>query len=160
MCEEHVASGFLSVLCGKEQRMSYKMAIATSDGVQIDRNFRDAQEFLIVNVQDDGTYEFGAVRKFEPEAESDETYPEHPGCGSGRGCGGENSPKLKLVEDCRCMICTRIGFKIHKQMEKKAINTFEQEGEIGEILAKIIEYYDRVDNHKSLRDFAKNQHEL
>lgn len=150
--------------------MSYKIAVASTDGVVVDRSFRDAEEFRIIEVDDDGNYEFGETRKFVKEEEQEEKAfsqegncgsrsgcGENTGCGNRTGCGGENSPKLLLIEDCRSLLCTQIGFKIHKQLEKRAISAFEIDCRIDDALKKIINYYDKVDKHQSLRGIAKGQ---
>lgn len=146
--------------------MSYKIAIASTDGISVDRSFRNAKEFLIIEVDDDGRYEVAEIRQSADEQISEEETQFSPslqqdcggaGCGRRNGCGGSGSPKFLLVEDCRCLLCTQIGFKIQKQLERKAIGAFEVGCRIDEALEKIINYYDRVDRHQSLRGIAKEQ---
>ncbi len=145
--------------------MSYKIAIASTDGAVIDESFRNAEKFRIIEVNDDGTYKLVEVREFRNEGESEEAAKDcggSAGCGKGTGCGTgmgctEASPKLLLVADCRCLICTQIGVKAFKQLEKKAISAFEIDCSIDEAMGKIINYYHKVDNHQSLRGLAKGQ---
>jgi predicted Fe-Mo cluster-binding NifX family protein len=154
--------------------VAYRIAIASSDGVHIDRRFRDADQFRIVEVDDAGNYEVIELRSCPQDdvkqvlwtEENPERTPEgaENGCGVGchrdgriPDCGGENSPKVQLVSDCRCLLCTQIGFRILKQLSKKAISPFEIEGSIEDALEKIIKYYDRLDRHQPLRGFAQHQ---
>ena len=148
--------------------MSYKIAVASTDQVVINRSFRDAEDFLIFEVDDKGEYKVGEIRKFNDGIEKDKkevqtncgskvSCGENSGYGSRTGCGGDNSPKLLLIEDCRCLVCTKIGFKIHKQLTRKAISAFEIECKIDDALKKIISYYDKVDRHENLRGTAVGQ---
>ena len=77
------------------------------------------------------------------------------GCGgnSGGGCGGAGgaSKKVELIADCRSLVCQKIGFQAQKQLEKKAIAGFDVDCSVDEALAKIAAYFDKIDNHISLR---------
>jgi hypothetical protein len=44
---------------------------------------------------------------------------------------------------------------VRKQLEKKAVSAFDIEYPVNEALEKIAFYFDRLDNHKSLRGTAK-----
>lgn len=148
--------------------MSYKIAIASSDEKKIDLSFGAAKEFLIYEVRDDNTYTLSGRRKWTDAPDHDnagcspqEGCSPRSGCGTGgcspqSGCGGAGSPiaKLTLVDDCRCVICKKIGFQVRKQLEKKAITAFDIEIEIDDALKKIVSYFDKIDNHRSLRGIA------
>ena len=156
--------------------MSYKIAVASSDGIQIDETFGSAKRFLIYEVED------GAYRRLEERAADEDktdrrgTQQEssfqnacnaksacsaesachaESGCGNGTGggCGGagEASAKVELVSDCRCVVCKKIGFHIQKQLERKAISAFDVTCPVEEALEKISHYFTRMDNHESLR---------
>ncbi|MCM1228176.1 MAG: hypothetical protein NC320_12300 [Clostridium sp.] len=72
-------------------------------------------------------------------------------CGSGCGGNGEASAKVELVADCRAVVCKKIGFNIQKQLERKAISSFDVNCSVKEALDKISAYYSRIDRHESLR---------
>ncbi len=98
--------------------MPYKIAVATSDGVNIDRTFGSAECFTIYEVNDDH-FTFAEKRAFPEWQEiSPETCKNdcHSGCGNGCGNGGQHSGKVDLISDCRCVVCTKIGFPIRKQL--------------------------------------------
>ncbi len=146
--------------------MSYKIAVASKDGITINQSFRDAGEFLIIHVNENGDYDIDEIRKAEEEKENpkrtgtwrnrEETSGScDRGCGDGTGCRGPDSPKLTLIADCRCVVCTRAGFKILKYLEKKAITVFEVDCQIKEAVEKIISYFEKVDTHQSLGGIAK-----
>jgi len=47
-------------------KMSYKIAIASSDGKFVNQHFGRAQQFLIVELKDDGSYEYLETRQNKP----------------------------------------------------------------------------------------------
>lgn len=133
--------------------MSYKIAVASSDRVNIDGNFGAAHEFLVYEVAESGKYVFLEIRKAPEEVKEPSAC--RAGC-AGSGCGGlkGNHPNVDAIADCRCVICKKIGFHIQKQLEKKAISTFDVEGEIEDALQKITLYFHRVDHHQTLRGIS------
>lgn len=141
--------------------MSYKIAVASSDGKQIDRTFGQAESFFIYEVTED---KYSKIEKrntiYSPngnghgECGNAKTGCQNggqAGCGSGTGCGGEVSKKVELISDCRCIVCQKIGFHIQKQLERKAISAFDVTCTVEEALSKIASYFSHIDNHKSLR---------
>ena len=146
--------------------MSYKIAVASSDGVNIDETFGSAKEYIIYEVED-STYRklenrAAAVNEAESisDAEGDKCSPSGS-CGNGGGfsggngggCGGavEVSAKVELISDCRCIVCKKIGFHAQKQLERKAISSFDVSCSVKEALSKISNYFSSIDNHRSLR---------
>ena len=149
--------------------MSYKIAVASTDGIRIDTSFQQAEQFVIYRISEDRSYAVDEIRTFHV---ANETAPEEQKecpsasacgdgrkCGSGTGCGGEDSPKLKLIEDCRSLICVKTGFGIQKKLERKAITAFEIECDIEKALKKIVDYYYKVDHHQSLRGIARQNNQ-
>jgi predicted Fe-Mo cluster-binding NifX family protein len=153
--------------------MSYKIAVASSDGKQIDETFGSAKRLIIYEVTE-GIYRRLEERVFcEEETDHKDVSIVNGchspsdckkegscgatggGCGSttGGGCGGagEASAKVELVSDCRCVVCKKIGFHIQKQLERKAISAFDVTCPVEEALEKISHYFTRMDNHESLR---------
>lgn len=152
--------------------MSYKIAVASSDGVYIDLHFGGVEEFIIVDVKNDGRYTIAETRNVPHKRElrtNSEGCNQKNGCGDGcnthnesvdfgssHNCGGGNpngelEEKVKLLQDCRCILCKKIGPSAEKLLSKKAITVFEIEVKVEIALAKIIDYYWKVDQHISLR---------
>lgn len=130
--------------------MPYKIAISSSDGKNIDKTFGAADSFLIFEA--DGTnYVKAEERKVQPaQGVSPEQCESGCGNGCGSGCGGgesTRSEKVELIKDCRCVVCTRIGFPIRKQLERLAISVFDVDCSADDALRKIVSYYDRIDKH-------------
>ena len=142
--------------------MSYKIAVASSDGLQIDETFGAAPGFTVYEVTG-GEYKKLEERVFDREGieEASSSGGCNPsggcgsesGCGNGSGCGGggEASAKVELISDCRCVVCKKIGFHIQKQLERKAISAFDVSCSVEEALSRISHYFSRMDNHESLR---------
>ena len=60
--------------------MSFKIAVATSDGINIDTDYSKATKFLILNVDDEGNYHSeGYLHNYSLSID---------GCGSCVGCHG------------------------------------------------------------------------
>ena len=138
--------------------MSYKIAVATSDEINVDETFGQAKRFIIYEAEG-REYKKLEERIVEDDNQTPVCSPEAAGCGSGNGCGsgsgcaggGANHAKLSLVLDCRALVCKKIGFSVQKQLEKKAISSFDVTCTVEEALDKITFYYNRIDNHQSLR---------
>lgn len=137
--------------------MSYKIAVASSDGKNIDETFGSAKSFIIYEVTD-SVYRQSEERVFQYETTEILTNNcSSTGCGNsnscGSGCGGQSNASLKveIISDCRAVVCKKIGFHIQKQLERKAISSFDVSCSIEEALNKLINYYSRIDRHESLR---------
>ena len=142
--------------------MSIKVAIASSDGLNINLHFGQAKSFLIYELKGS---EFELTKKRElPASENESTSPEAPspqdfssgcggagfgcggGCGgSGGGCGGGASgplaPAVELLLDCRSVVAAQIGQGMRRQFERNAISVFDIELPIEEALNKLAAYY-------------------
>lgn len=140
--------------------MTYHIAVGSSDGKNVDLKFGEVRKFLIFTVEN-GKYSFSGIRPVKedaPEVSSDCNTcatGNGMGCGmgDGHGCKGPDglSARVATVADCRCVVVSRAGFQVQKQLEKKAISIFDIECPVTDALEKITYYYDRVDNHISLR---------
>ena len=137
--------------------MSIKVAIASSDGLNIDLHFGQAKSFLIYELKD-SKFELTEKREL-PAGENESTSPDGQepqdfgggcggggfGCGSGGGCGGGATgplaPAVELLLDCRAVVAAQIGQGMRRQFERKAISVFDIELTIEEALNKLAAYY-------------------
>ncbi|MBR3644940.1 MAG: hypothetical protein IKN54_00845 [Lachnospiraceae bacterium] len=152
--------------------MAYKIAVGSSDGQNVDLKFGEVDSFLIYEISDKiELVEKRVVPEKNDSVQISNTNNEKSlntnnerscstgncnssGCsGNGGGCGGSEGvlAKVSLIDDCRCVVCKKIGFQAQKQFEKKAISVFDVEVPIEEALEKITYYYNKIDNHKTLR---------
>lgn len=122
--------------------MAYKIAVASSDGVNIDLSFGAAKEFRIYEVEHK-KYALAEIRKC-PEQAAQQSTPHKSGCHGQGSCGCTSvaaDPKVQLIADCRCILCGKIGGNAKKQLEKKAIAVFDIELELQTALDKVTAYY-------------------
>ena len=161
--------------------MSYLIAVATSDAKVVDLGFGAAKGFHIYEVEGtsykEKEYREFAEEEISSDVQSgcggqtsecgDTSNCGRPsgGCGDGSqggcggsgdghgGCGGSEGAlkKVELIADCRSLVCKKIGFQAQKQLEKKAIAGFDVDCSVDEALTKIATYFDKIDNHVSLR---------
>lgn len=129
--------------------MAYRIAVATSDEVNVDLSFQSALKFRIYEVGDNGSYTFLENRSL---AECFSCAGDQGRCD---GCySGSKSPKVLLVQDCRCVVCSGLTLHEQKKLEKNSTDGFDIGCAIDKALKKIIEYYARTDHHISLRGLA------
>ncbi len=144
--------------------MEYKIAVATSDDVHVDLHFGTAGVFTIIEVKDDGSYSLIDKRIVSQEHEEQVNESDcnkktscESDCGKNAvGCGSGHSSndidtKVNIISDCRCLLCKNIGPGASRQLERKAITSFQIELSVEKAVAKIINYYFKIDNHLSLK---------
>ena len=140
--------------------MAYKIAVGSSDGINVNLKFGEVTKFLIYEVSNEiRLVEERIVRNDTEIQKINENSCNISGCskedcgGNGSGCNGSSDviSKVALISDCRCVVCKKIGFQAQKQFEKKAISVFDVECEINEALEKIAFYYGKMDKHESFR---------
>ena len=127
--------------------MGIKVAIASSDGINIDLHFGQAKQFAIYELES-GHFAFLENRDApNSEEASDDTSPRGSGCGGcggGNGCGssgGPASPRVELLLDCRSIVAAQIGQNVRRQFERNAVSVFDIELPIQEALEKLASYY-------------------
>lgn len=138
--------------------MPYKIAIGSSDGVQVDLKFGEVQKFLIYEVDENATLveerivnEEDALRSVDEKNKETKKCGEQNGCGTGCGGTADVISRVSLIDDCRCVVCKKIGFQAQKQFEKKAISVFDVDCSVKEALEKITYYYNKIDKHETFR---------
>ncbi|SES90936.1 NifB/NifX family molybdenum-iron cluster-binding protein [[Clostridium] polysaccharolyticum] len=132
----------------------YRIAIGSSNGEIVDLKFGEVSEFIIYEAEGE-QYRLLERRLVREEALSQNEFC-NSGCGTngcsgnGKRCSGPSDvlKKVALIEDCRCVVCKKIGFQAQKQFEKKAVSVFDVECPVSEALDKITSYYNKVDKHQ------------
>ena len=134
--------------------MGIKVAIATSDGLNIDLHFGQAKSFLLYEFKD-GKFELSEKREVPvddsavvalqgPQIETTFACP-----GGGGGCGGCGggaasgplAPAVELLLDCRAVVAAQIGQGMRRQLERNAISVFDIEIPVEDALKKLAAYY-------------------
>ena len=142
--------------------MAYKIAVATSDGIDIDLKFGEIKQISIYEA-DGNQYRLIEKREIsdmtaqkcgndigEPVKTAEKINCGNGGCGNGGGCSGslEASKRVELISDCRCLVCKKIGFQAQKQLERRAISYFDVTCSVSEALGKITDYYEKIEKRK------------
>jgi len=122
--------------------MSYKIAITSSDEISIDQHFGQTDNFLIYQIEEDGSYQ-----KVENRIIENESYCEGEGrdLGCASGCGGHTkSKKINTILDCRCVLCSQCGIGAERDLGKQNITAFIITLPIDEAITRVIEYYKKL----------------
>lgn len=123
--------------------MSFKIAVATSDGVNIDTEYSKAPKFLIINVDDEGNYHNeGYLHNYSISVN---------GCGSCESCkSGCQSNEAEFLWECSYVLATSFSHRITKLLNRIYIDTLEVRLTIAEAVPKVIAFENRRSN------FGKN----
>ena len=123
--------------------MSFKIAVATSDGINIDTDYSKATKFLILNVDDEGNYQKeGYLHNYSLSID---------GCGSCVGChGGCQANETEFLWECSYVLATSFSHRITKLLNRIYIDTLEVNLPIEEAVPKVIAFENRRSN------FGKN----
>jgi nitrogen fixation protein NifX len=110
--------------------MSFLVAVASSDGEQIDRHFGHSDVFYIVSVGDDGTYAAKGKREVASPCR--------------HGSHDENvlQETAEALADCRYVLAEAIGRGAEAHLKVRGITPLEADGEIQSAVEQVI-IYDR-----------------
>ena len=137
------------------------IAVATSDGENIDTEFGKAQSFDIYRIAagEASHADFLERRVVEgdgaADADASVDAPCSPsagcsggGCGGGNGCAGQASPQLKkridCVSDCVCVLCSHAGPGAQKLLASNAVTLFDIMMPVQRALPKVVAWYTRA----------------
>ena len=131
--------------------MAYKIAVASSDGVNIDLHFGATSIFMIYKVEG-LDYSFIEKRIVENADDISRNNCQN-GCRENNenccntGChSGGGTTSIDVVTDCRAVVAVQTGKNVRKQLETKAISVFDVQIPVKEALSKISSYYYKIDN--------------
>ncbi len=143
-----------------------RIAVATSDGKNIDMEFGKARSFDIYQVTaGEVPQAVFAGRRLVDLADEDRAAepcdtPCRPrsgcsggGCGDDHGCSGSASPQLQqrveAVSDCVCVLCSHAGPGAQKLLAANAITLFDIVMPIERALPKVAAWYTRTTKARS-----------
>lgn len=127
-----------SVNCIRKERMTYKIAIATSDKENIDLHFGKVKALAIFEVnEENGTFkllenrqiDFSSIQKVEKSE-------------SGCCCdSGFVTALVQIVKDCTYFLVAKIGNRPYRLLQENNINCIEAPYAISEAINKVNAYY-------------------
>lgn len=130
--------------------MSFNIAVATTDGENINQHFGTTDQFYIYQVETDGSYQQIAVRNVYIDKESPDCSSCGSGCNSG-GCQPHNYLPVivELIHDCKYILASRVGKSVEKSLKRLDITCFSIELPIDKAIKKIVIYENRLNKFKN-----------
>ncbi|APM37855.1 NifB/NifX family molybdenum-iron cluster-binding protein [Clostridium kluyveri] len=137
--------------------MGYNIAVASTDGVNIDKHFGASNSFFIIKVNDDESYENLGERLVEKNQKNSVNCSSYSSKHSFGNINPKIQRKVEAISDCRCLLCSRYGPSSEKQLGKNNISVFGINMKLDEALKTIIGYYKKSDERKSLKGIKKQK---
>ena len=110
------------------ERVGYRVAIASTDGRNVDQHFGRCECFLIVDVDEDGSFEEIEARYVTPVCMG----------------GYHDQDKLKkgaeALLDCNFVLAAKIGPGAMDELEERGIAAFQIPGPVAASLGKLDKY--------------------
>jgi predicted Fe-Mo cluster-binding NifX family protein len=92
--------------------VSYKIAVASSDGKVVNQHFGHCRSFIIFEVKDSGSWQFSENR-ITAQA-----------CSSGEHDEGSMQSVAKLLSDCTAVVASQIGFGAVQELKTFGIKAY------------------------------------
>ncbi|MDR3349720.1 MAG: hypothetical protein LBO03_09050 [Acidaminococcales bacterium] len=107
-------------------QISWRIAAASSNGLEINRHFGQASSFFIFDLKPGGAYELAEERAFNQFCSD---------------CGHENlSERMDIFADCGALLAAKVGPGARAMLEAAGLLVFEQEGRIDQNLRRLAKY--------------------
>lgn len=107
---------------------SYKIAVASSDGIVVNQHFGHADTFYIYSVTDGIAERTEDVRKVQPV------------CHGGDHNDEQLTENIRLFQDCKYILVSRIGMRAAAQAEQLGVTPMELPGIIEDSIKKLVSF--------------------
>ncbi|MDS1030214.1 NifB/NifX family molybdenum-iron cluster-binding protein [Bacillota bacterium LX-D] len=107
--------------------MSYKIAVASSDGKFINEHFGRSKQFLIFEVAENNEYRFLELRHNTPP------------CNSGEHGEDQMEKTINLLSDCSIVLVSQIGPGAERKLQAKGMRSYSVPDFIEDALTKLIQ---------------------
>lgn len=108
--------------------MSYKIAVASTDGKVVNEHFGRAKQFYILEVYEDGTYKAVELRRLQSV------------CEGGTHDEDAMNRNVEALSDCRYVIVSNIGQGAENVLESKGIIAYVIPDIIEDAVNKLVSY--------------------
>lgn len=108
--------------------MSYKIAVASTDGKVVNQHFGKADQFYIIRVDDQSKYELTELRELPPV------------CQGGDHDDDAMQRNIKALADCEYVLVSRIGQRAENELQGQGIGVYVIPDMIEDALNKLISY--------------------
>lgn len=112
--------------------MSYKIAVASSDGKVVNQHFGKATQFLIFQMEENN-FRFLELLKTTPF------------CNNAEHDDNELLSTVEALEGCRAVVISQIGSGAAEALKKKGIEPLDVHNFIEDALKKLLKYYADID---------------
>ena len=106
----------------------FKVAAATTDGVNVDQHFGRADTFRIFEVAGDAVTDTGEVRRVDPA------------CHGGSHEDSHLAANARAIADCKYVLVARIGNQAEAECCEAGVIPMEIPGDIKTAIRKILDY--------------------
>lgn len=107
---------------------TYKIAIASSDGIVVNQHFGRTDTFYIYEIEESGKYRLIETRAVTPV------------CNGGNHNDNELRENIDKLKDCKYVLVSRIGMGAANMAEQAGLIPMELPGMIEEAIGKLITY--------------------
>lgn len=107
---------------------TYKIAVASSDGIIVNQHFGHADKFLIFEVDDDSSFSFIETRAVKPV------------CDYGNHDDKHLTENLLKIQDCKYLLVSKIGMGASMRAEHLGITPMELPDMIEKSIRKVISF--------------------
>jgi len=114
--------------------MSYKIAVASSDGKVVNQHFGKATQFLIFEMEEN-TFKFLELLKTTPF------------CSNAEHEDDKLSGAVEVLVGCRAVVVSQIGSGAAEALRNKGIEPLDVHNFIEDALKKILKYYAKIDKN-------------
>lgn len=132
--------------------MSIKIAVGSSNGIDIDGHFGSGRKFYVFELSETGNSKFIEIREiqaeimdFAPISCNDNGDVECvSSCNSGSHDESGLVRKISLLSDCQTVLVNQIGKGAENLLLQKGVSSFQVKGPIEKALSKLYSYYKRT----------------
>lgn len=108
--------------------MSYRIGVATSDGIVVNQHFGHAEQFLILDVDENNQLKIVEMRHTEAV------------CHGGNHDDNQLEQSAKRLSDCDFLLVSQIGQGAVNALKREGISVYEIPGMIEESVKKLLAY--------------------
>ncbi len=107
---------------------TYKIAVASSDGIVVNQHFGHSRSFYIYDVSGDTAAFTGEIRMLVPV------------CQTGNHDDDRLTENLRALSDCKYLLVQKIGTEAAARAESLGISPYEIPDIIGDAINKLVSY--------------------
>lgn len=130
--------------------MSFKIAVATNNGENINQHLGNAEKFYIYQVELDGSYKQIAIKNISPTNDCFNSLSCRSICNN-MGCNPHDylPSIIALIDDCKYVLASKVGKGMENSLQRYNITSFSITLSIDDAIKKIVVYENRLNKFKN-----------